>query len=95
MVDDSAVVRQMMTEILRGERSLTVSVAPNPLIALDKMQRCRPDVVVLDLEMPEMDGLSFLEKVMARTPSRSWSAPGSRPGARRPPSAPARRERWP
>jgi len=68
VVDDSAVVRQMMIEILRGERSLTVSVAPNPLIALDKMQRARPDVIVLDLEMPEMDGLSFLEKVMATDP---------------------------
>jgi two-component system chemotaxis response regulator CheB len=68
VVDDSAVVRQMLTEILRGEKSITVTVAPNPLIALDKMERSRPDVIVLDLEMPEMDGLTFLEKVMATDP---------------------------
>ena len=68
VVDDSAVVRQVLTVILARERSITVSVAADPLIALDKMQSFRPDVIVLDLEMPGMDGLSFLQTVMARDP---------------------------
>ncbi len=68
VVDDSAVVRQMLTQVLRKERSVTVSVAANPLIAFDKMQQARPHVIVLDLEMPEMDGLSFLQRVMETDP---------------------------
>ena len=68
VVDDSAVVRQMLSEILRREPRVEVAVAAHPLIALEKMQRQRPDVIVLDLEMPEMDGLSFLERVMATDP---------------------------
>jgi two-component system chemotaxis response regulator CheB len=68
VVDDSAVVRQVLTVILARERSITVTVAADPLIALDKMQSFRPDVIVLDLEMPGMDGLSFLQTVMARDP---------------------------
>ena len=68
VVDDSAVVRQMLSEILRRDPRVTVSVAAHPLIALEKMQRSRPHVIVLDLEMPEMDGLSFLEKLMASDP---------------------------
>jgi two-component system chemotaxis response regulator CheB len=67
IVDDSAVVRQMLTQILSRDRT-TVSVAAHPLIALEKMQRSRPHVIVLDLEMPEMDGLSFLQRVMATDP---------------------------
>jgi len=68
VVDDSAVVRQVLTVILARERSITVSVAADPLIALDKMQSFRPDVIVLDLEMPGMDGLSFLHTVMTKDP---------------------------
>lgn len=68
IVDDSAVVRQMLTEILSREPAITVSVAANPLIALDKMRSFRPHVIVLDLEMPEMDGLTFLRRVMATDP---------------------------
>jgi two-component system chemotaxis response regulator CheB len=68
IVDDSAVVRQMLTQILSRDRTTTVSVAAHPLIALEKMQRSRPHVIVLDLEMPEMDGLSFLQRVMATDP---------------------------
>ena len=60
VVDDSAVVRQMLTQILSRDPTTTVSVAAHPLIALEKMQRARPHVIVLDLEMPEMDGLTFL-----------------------------------
>jgi two-component system chemotaxis response regulator CheB len=68
IVDDSAVVRQMLTQILSRDRGTTVSTAAHPLIAFEKMQRSRPNVIVLDLEMPEMDGLSFLQRVMATDP---------------------------
>ena len=68
VVDDSAVVRQMLTAILSRDHGTVVSVAAHPLIAIEKMQRLRPDVIVLDLEMPEMDGLSFLQRVMATDP---------------------------
>lgn len=68
VVDDSAVVRQVMTAILGRERGLAVAVAADPLIAMEKMRRERPDVILLDLEMPRMDGLSFLRKIMAEDP---------------------------
>jgi two-component system chemotaxis response regulator CheB len=68
VVDDSAVVRLMLTEILSQDGALEVVTAPHPLIALEKMRRARPDVIVLDLEMPEMDGLTFLQRVMASDP---------------------------
>jgi two-component system chemotaxis response regulator CheB len=68
VIDDSAVVRQMLQGILLRDSSLTVAVAPNPLIARGKMARARPQVIVLDLEMPEMDGLTFLEEQMATDP---------------------------
>jgi two-component system chemotaxis response regulator CheB len=68
VVDDSAVVRQMLSEILGRDPRVRVTVAAHPLIALEKMQRERPHVIVLDLEMPEMDGLSFLERVMNADP---------------------------
>ncbi len=68
VVDDSAVVRQMLSAILSQEPRVTVQVAANPLIALEKMRRTRPQVIVLDLEMPELDGLSFLVQLMATDP---------------------------
>ncbi len=68
VVDDSAVVRQMMAAVLGGARGMTVAVAADPFIAMEKMKRARPDVIVLDLEMPRMDGLSFLRKIMAEDP---------------------------
>jgi len=68
VVDDSAVVRQMMTTVLSEDRRLTVTVAADPLIAMEKMRRRRPDVIVLDLEMPRMDGLTFLRQLMAEDP---------------------------
>jgi two-component system chemotaxis response regulator CheB len=68
VVDDSAVVRLLLTEVLQREASIKVSAAAHPLIAFQKMERARPDVIVLDLEMPEMDGLSFLQRVMAEDP---------------------------
>jgi two-component system chemotaxis response regulator CheB len=68
VVDDSAVVRQVMHAILSQEPDMAVTVAADPLIAMQKMRQIRPHVVVLDLEMPRMDGLTFLRKIMAEDP---------------------------
>ena len=67
VVDDSAVVRQALSQIL-GRAGLLVTTANDPIIAMDKMRREPPDVVVLDIEMPRMDGLTFLQKLMAERP---------------------------
>jgi two-component system, chemotaxis family, protein-glutamate methylesterase/glutaminase len=68
VVDDSAVVRQVTASVLSQEPGMNVTVAADPLIAMDKMKRQRPDVILLDLEMPRMDGLTFLRKIMAEDP---------------------------
>ena len=68
VVDDSAVVRQVLEAVLSQEPDMSVTVASDPLIALQKMSRTRPDVIVLDLDMPRMDGLTFLRKIMAEDP---------------------------
>ena len=68
VVDDSAVVRQTLTTILSQEVDFRVSAAADALIAQSKIARERPDVIVLDLEMPRMDGLTFLRAQMAIDP---------------------------
>ena len=68
VVDDSAVMRQVMISVLGRESGITVDVAAHPLIARTKMERHRPDVIVLDLEMPHVDGLTFLQRIMATDP---------------------------
>lgn len=69
IVDDSAVMRQMLTEILSRDPALeVVGVANDPFVARDKIRALRPDVLTLDVEMPRMDGLSFLEKLMRAHP---------------------------
>jgi two-component system, chemotaxis family, protein-glutamate methylesterase/glutaminase len=68
VIDDSAVVRQTVTALLQSQGDITVAVAPDPLVAFDRMERRRPDVIILDLEMPRMDGLTFLRKLMAENP---------------------------
>jgi two-component system chemotaxis response regulator CheB len=68
VVDDSAVVRQVIQAILSQEPDMAVTVAADPLIAMQKMKQVRPCVIVLDLEMPRMDGLTFLRKIMAEDP---------------------------
>jgi two-component system chemotaxis response regulator CheB len=68
VVDDSAVVREVMQRILGALDSFSVTTAADPLIAARKMAIARPDVLLLDLAMPNMDGLSFLRKVMAEDP---------------------------
>src|SRR5215510_7118801 len=68
VVDDSAVVRQVMANLLSVDQGMNVTVASDPLIAMEKMQKVRPDVIVLDLLMPRMDGLTFLRRIMAEDP---------------------------
>ena len=67
VIDDSAVTRQVLTATLAGA-GLRVSVAADALIALRKIRIDRPDVIVLDLVLPRLDGLSFLRRLMAEDP---------------------------
>ncbi len=68
VVDDSAVMRQTMIAICRHAPEIAVTVAADPIIAQSKIKQQRPDVVLLDIEMPRMDGLTFLRKLMAADP---------------------------
>ena len=69
IVDDSALIRQMLTEILSADRSIeVVGVAADPLIARDKIKQLKPDVITLDVEMPKMDGVTFLKNLMRLHP---------------------------
>jgi two-component system chemotaxis response regulator CheB len=68
VVDDSAVVRQVMQAVLSADPGIKVSVAADPIIAFAKIERDAPDVVITDLVMPRMDGLTFLRKIMAERP---------------------------
>ena len=70
LVDDSAVVRQVNRETLEREPDIEVIAAvADPIFALDKMQKQWPDVLVIDIEMPRMDGLTFLKKIMSEHPT--------------------------
>ena len=69
IVDDSAVVRQTLTSLLEQEADIdVVATAADPLIAENKIAKNRPDVLMLDIEMPRMDGLTFLRQIMADDP---------------------------
>lgn len=69
VVDDSAIVRKILTEALSNETDIeVVGTAPDPFIARDKILSLRPDVLTLDIEMPRMDGVTFLKKVMHHHP---------------------------
>ncbi len=69
IVDDSALMRQVLTDVLSADSELeVVGTAPNPYVAWDKIQQTNPDVLTLDVEMPRMDGLTFLEKLLAFRP---------------------------
>ena len=70
IVDDSAVVRQVISQILNDSTDIEVyAVANDPIFAYRKMQKQWPEVIVLDIEMPRMDGISFLKKIMAERPT--------------------------
>src|SRR5215467_9250693 len=68
VVDDSATVRQVLASVLPEKHGFRVTVAADPLIAMAKMKKSVPDVVLLDLEMPRMDGMTFLRKLMGENP---------------------------
>ncbi|WP_439598654.1 protein-glutamate methylesterase/protein-glutamine glutaminase [Falsiroseomonas sp.] len=69
VIDDSALIRQLLTELLSRDPGITVvGTAPDPIIARDRIKALSPDVLTLDIEMPRMDGLSFLERLMALRP---------------------------
>lgn len=68
-VDDSALVRGLMTEIINSQPDMeVVATAPDPLVARELIKKHNPDVLTLDVEMPRMDGLDFLEKLMRLRP---------------------------
>lgn len=70
VVDDSAVVRQVVTNLLERDPGLRVVAAvADPILAMARMQQQWPDVIVLDIEMPRMDGITFLKKIMAERPT--------------------------
>ncbi|MDH5720054.1 MAG: chemotaxis response regulator protein-glutamate methylesterase [Spirochaetia bacterium] len=70
IVDDSAVVRQVISEILNSDPGIEViSTASDPVFAMNYLNKEWPDVIVLDIEMPRMDGITFLKKIMAEKPT--------------------------
>jgi len=70
LVDDSAVVRQVLQGILESDSSINViGAASDPIFAMEKMKKQWPDVIVLDVEMPRMDGITFLKKIMMDHPT--------------------------
>lgn len=69
IVDDSALIRQILTELLSRDQEIEViGTAQDPFVAREKIKAMNPDVITLDVEMPRMDGLTFLEKLMAARP---------------------------
>ncbi|MFA6121982.1 MAG: chemotaxis response regulator protein-glutamate methylesterase [Sideroxydans sp.] len=69
VIDDSALIRSILKEIINSQPDMeTIGVASNPLMARDMIKSLNPDVLTLDVEMPQMDGLTFLEKLMRLRP---------------------------
>ncbi len=69
IVDDSALIRKLLTEIINSKHGMTVvGAAPDPLQAREMIKSLQPDVITLDVEMPKMDGLDFLERLMRLRP---------------------------
>jgi two-component system chemotaxis response regulator CheB len=68
VVDDSASVRQAMSAILSADPLFEVDVAADPFVAAAHIAKCVPDVITLDVEMPRMDGITFLRKLMSQCP---------------------------
>jgi len=69
IVDDSSLIRQLLTEILRSDREIeVVGTAQDPIVAREKIKKLKPDVITLDIEMPRMDGITFLRNLMRLHP---------------------------
>ncbi len=69
VIDDSALIRSLLTEIINEQKDMeVVGAAPDPLVAREMIKQLNPDVLTLDVEMPKMDGLDFLEKLMRLRP---------------------------
>ena len=69
VVDDSALVRSLLTEMINDQPDMeVVGAAPDPLVAREMIKQRNPDVLTLDVEMPRMDGLDFLERLMRLRP---------------------------
>ena len=69
IVDDSAIVRRMIKESLQGAKDIeVVGLAANPYQARDMINQLKPDILTLDIEMPRMDGLTFLKILMEQCP---------------------------
>lgn len=69
IIDDSALVRQTLTEILSSDPQIeVVGSAADPIVAAERMRSVIPDVITLDVEMPRMDGITFLQKLMSQHP---------------------------
>ena len=90
VVDDSFIMRNLVKEIVESDPDLeVVDTAENGMVALQKVRQIKPDVVLLDIEMPEMSGLETLRRLGCAPPARSsscprWSATRLRPsGSRR------------
>ena len=69
IVDDSALVRQTLQDILDADPEIeVVATAQDPYVAVEKLKQVTPDVITLDVEMPRMDGVTFLKKIMSQHP---------------------------
>ena len=69
IIDDSALVRSLLTEIINREADMeAIGAAPDPLVAREMIRALNPDVLTLDVEMPKMDGLTFLHNLMRLRP---------------------------
>jgi len=69
VIDDSALIRKLLTEIINGQPGFkVVGAAPDPIVAREMIRSLNPDVITLDVEMPRMDGLDFLERLMRLRP---------------------------
>lgn len=69
VVDDSALVRQTLADIVASDEELElIGTASDPFVAAKRMETVAPDVILLDVEMPRMDGITFLRKIMTQHP---------------------------
>ena len=70
IIDDSSLIRKILTEILNSSPDIeVVGVAADPLIAREMIKQLNPDVLTLDIEMPHMDGITFLKNLMRLRPT--------------------------